>query len=355
MEKIKVLVVDDSAFMRKVIPQILQEDGSIEVVGTAKDGTEAFKKTTELNPDVITMDVEMPGMDGLKTLGLIMSEKPTPVIMLSAYTPKGAEITLQALEYGAVDFVCKPSGEISLDIKKVQKELLEKIKAAKNIDVSKLSFIMPEGGGSVKKEKQQDAVIEAMVCIASSTGGPRALTEVVPKITKRSLPAAYLIVQHMSEGFTATLASRLNSQSVIKVKEAVDGEEIFAGTAYLAPGNFHMEILEDRGRYFIALNQKPTKNGVRPSADYTMASVSEKFAGKKIGVVLTGMGKDGAEGSEKLKKMKAVIIAQDKETSVIYGMPRAVAEKGLADKVLPLNAIAAEIMSEIEKAGEKAL
>jgi len=353
MEKIKVLVVDDSAFMRKVIPQILQEEGSIEVVGTAKDGTEAFKKTVELNPDVITMDVEMPGMDGLKTLGLIMSEKPTPVIMLSAYTPKGAEITLQALEYGAVDFVCKPSGEISLDIKKVQKELLEKIKAAKNIDVSKLTFIMPDGAGTVKKEMQQDAKIGTIVCIASSTGGPRALTEVIPKITKRSLPAAYLVVQHMSEGFTATLASRLNSQSVIKVKEAEDAEEIKAGNVYLAPGNFHMEILNEGERYFIVLNQKPPKNGVRPSADYTMASVAEKFKGKKIGVVLTGMGKDGAEGSEKLKKVKGIIIAQDKDSCVIYGMPRAVAERGLADRILPLSSIAEEIMSEIEKTGDK--
>lgn len=353
MEKIRVLVVDDSAFMRKVIPQIIQEDGEIEVVGTARDGTEAFKKTTELNPDVITMDVEMPGMDGLKTLGLIMSEKPTPVIMLSAYTPKGAEITLQALEYGAVDFVCKPSGEISLDIKKVQKELLEKIKAAKNIDVAKLAFIMPEGTDSIKKEKQQDGKIEVMVCIASSTGGPRALTDVIPKITKRSLPAAYLVVQHMSEGFTTTLASRLNSQSVIKVKEATDAEEILSGIVYLAPGDFHMEIVNDNGKYFIALNQKPAKNGVRPSADYTMASVAEKFNGKKIGVVLTGMGKDGTEGCEKLKKAGAVILAQDKETSVIYGMPKAVAEKGVVDRVLPLNEIAGEIMDQVEKAGDK--
>jgi two-component system chemotaxis response regulator CheB len=354
MEKIKVLVVDDSAFMRKVIPQILQEDGTIEVIGTAKDGADAFKKTIELNPDVITMDVEMPGMGGLKTLGMIMSEKPTPVIMLSAYTPKGAEITLQALEYGAVDFVCKPSGEISLDIKKVQKELLEKIKAAKNIDVAKLAFMIPDEAEKVQKEKQQDGKIEVMVCIASSTGGPRALTEVVPKITKRSLPAAYLIVQHMSEGFTATLAARLNSQSVIKVKEAQEGEEIKAGNCYLAPGNFHMEIRNENDKYFIALNQKPAKNGVRPSADYTMASVAGIFKGKKMGVVLTGMGKDGAEGCDILKKSKAVIIAQDKDSSVIYGMPRVIAEKGLADRILPLTAIAQEIMSEIEKAGDAA-
>jgi two-component system chemotaxis response regulator CheB len=351
MEKIKVLVVDDSAFMRKVIPQIIQEDEAIEVVATAKDGTDAFKKATELNPDVITMDVEMPGMDGLKTLGLIMSEKPTPVIMLSAYTPKGAEITMQALEYGAVDFVCKPSGEISLDIKKVQKELLEKIKAAKNIDVSKLTFMETSGLETKTKEKQQDTGVAAMVCIASSTGGPRALTDVVPKITKRSLPAAYLIVQHMSEGFTTTLASRLNSQSVIKVKEAEDGEEVKAGTAYLAPGNFHMEISGENGKYFIILNQKPAKNGVRPSADYTMASVADKFKGKKIGVILTGMGKDGTEGCDKLKKSGAYVIAQDKDTSVIYGMPRAVSERNLSDVILPLHGIADAIMAEVEKAG----
>ena len=249
---------------------MLQENGCVEVVGTAKDGTDAFKKTVELNPDVITLDVEMPGMDGLKTLGLIMSEKPTPVIMLSAYTPKGAEITLQALEYGAVDFVCKPSGEISLDIKKVQAELIEKIKAAKNIDISKLAYLRPEDTEQITKEKQQDTSLKAIVCIASSTGGPRALTDVVPRIAKRNMPAAYLIVQHMSEGFTATLASRLNSQSMIKVKEGEDGEEIKAGTAYLAPGNFHMEILaESDGRYYISLNQKPLKNGVRPAADIT--------------------------------------------------------------------------------------
>ncbi len=349
-EKIRVLVVDDSAFMRKVIPQIIQEDTSMEVVGTARDGKDAFKKAAELSPDVITMDVEMPGMDGLSTIGLIMKEKPTPVIMLSAYTPRGAEITLRALEQGAVDFVCKPSGAISLDIKKVQKELHEKIRAAANIDMSKITPV-EEGGAEVSKEKFQDKTPTVMVCIASSTGGPRALTSVVPKITKMSLPAAYLVVQHMSEGFTATLASRLNSQSVIKVREAKDGEEILAGTAYLAPGNFHMEILRDNGRYFITLNQKPQKNGVRPSADYTMASVAERFEGKKIGVILTGMGKDGAEGAEKMKKAGAVVMAQDRETSVIYGMPRVVAERGFADRVLPLESVADNIMEEIEKAG----
>jgi two-component system, chemotaxis family, protein-glutamate methylesterase/glutaminase len=350
MEKIKVLVVDDSAFMRKVIPQMLQEDGSVEVIGTAKNGPDAFKKTIELNPDVITLDVEMPGMDGLKTLGMIMSEKPTPVIMLSAYTPKGAEITMQALEYGAVDFVCKPSGEISLDIKKVQSELIEKIKAAKNIDMSKLAFVRPEDKEEITKEKQQDIKLRAIVCIASSTGGPRALTEVIPKITKRNMPAAYLVVQHMSEGFTATLASRLNSQSMIKVKEGRDGEEIKAGTVYLAPGNFHMEILgELDGMYHISLNQKPLKNGVRPAADYTMASVAERFKGRTIGVILTGMGKDGAEGAEKIKKAGGTVIAQDKDTCVIYGMPKVAAERGVVDIVAPLDRIAFEITGQIEK------
>jgi two-component system chemotaxis response regulator CheB len=355
MEKIKVLVVDDSAFMRKVIPQILQEDGAIEVIGTAKDGSDAFKKTMELSPDVITMDVEMPGMDGLKTLGMIMNEKPTPIIMLSAYTPKGAEITMQALEYGAVDFVCKPSGEISLDIKKVQRDLIEKIKAAKNIDASKLLFMHPEGVEREQKEKQQDQKVSVIVCVASSTGGPRALTDVMPKITRRSLPAAYLIVQHMSEGFTATLASRLNSQSIVKIKEAEDGEEIKSGTAYLAPGNFHMEILGEGDTYYISLNQKPAKNGVRPSADYTMASVAERFKGGKIGVILTGMGKDGAEGAEKLKKAGGLVLAQDKESCVIYGMPRVAVERGVVDRVVELGSMAGEIMAGIERAGEAKL
>jgi len=332
MGKIRVLVVDDSAFMRKIIPQILQEDDGIEVIDTAKDGQEAFKKTIELKPDVITLDVEMPKMNGLATLGYIMSERPTPVIMLSAYTPKGAEITLQALEYGAVDFVCKPSGEISIDIKKVKDELISKIKIAATTDASKLTFFAPETVEKKATEKEKEIKDFVLVIIATSTGGPRALSEFIPKIP-RNLPAAYLVVQHMSQGFTKTLAERLNSQSLISIKEAEDGEIITAGRAYVAPGNYHMEIEKIDGNYIIALNQKPTRLGVRPSADMTLFSAAEKFEGKSIAVVLTGMGKDGSAGVERLKAKKALVLAQDKDSSVIYGMPRAVIERGLADEV----------------------
>jgi two-component system chemotaxis response regulator CheB len=348
MEKTRVLVVDDSAFMRKIIPDMLNEDPDIEVIGTARDGREAFKKTMELSPDVITLDVEMPELDGLHTLGYIMSEKPTPVIMLSAYTPKGADTTIKALQYGAIDFVCKPSGEISLDIKKIAAELKEKIKAAKNINTANMKFELPDDIVVKHNEKELDQKNEIMVVIATSTGGPRALTDVIPKIP-RNLPASYLVIQHMSEGFTKTLADRLNSASMIHVKEAAQGEIIKAGTAYVAPGNYHMEIIKTGSDYRIDLNQKPTRLGVRPSADMTFFSAAKVFEGSLIGVVLTGMGKDGTAGVEKIKEKHARIIVQNKETSVIYGMPKTVIEKGYADTILPITGIADGIADEIKK------
>jgi two-component system chemotaxis response regulator CheB len=353
MAKIKVLVVDDSAFMRKIIPDMLQEDRDIEVIGTAKDGRDAFKKTMELAPDVITLDVEMPGMDGLHTLGYIMSEKPTPVIMLSAYTPKGADTTIRALQYGAMDYVCKPSGEISLDIKKIQAELIEKIKQAKTIDISKSLFILHEDIEKKEIEKPAAQKNEILVIIAASTGGPRALTEVITKIP-RDLPASFLVIQHMSEGFTRTLAERLNSASLIHVKEAENGEILKAGHAYLAPGNFHMEISKTGGDYRVELNQKPPRLGVRPSADMTLFSAAKVFEGSMVAVILTGMGKDGTAGVEKVREKKSRIIAQDRETSVIFGMPKSVIDKGYADVILPLDEIADGIAAQIRKLKEGA-
>jgi two-component system chemotaxis response regulator CheB len=282
-----------------------------------------------------------------------MSEKPTPVIMLSAYTPKGAETTIKALQFGAVDYVCKPSGEISLDIKKVQAELIEKIKAAKNIDITKMPFILPSDIEPAKKENETAQKNEVMVIIATSTGGPRALTEVIPNIP-RGLPASYLVVQHMSEGFTKTLAQRLNAASLIRVKEASQGEEIKAGTAYLAPGDFHMEISKKGADYCISLNKKPQRLGVRPCADMTLFSAAEVFEGKIIVAVLTGMGRDATAGVEMVRMKKGRIIAQDKETSVIYGMPKSVIDRGYADRILPLTSVASAIASEITAASEEA-
>lgn len=353
MSPIKVLVVDDSLFMRKIIPQILEEDKEIQVIDTARGGLEAIKKIVQLKPDVITLDVEMPGMDGLETLNKIMKSYPTPVIMLSAYTPKGAEITLKALEYGAIDFVSKPSGEISLDIKKVQRELIEKVKVAKTIDLSKLKIIPPKEISVDKSFSFKTETIKALVIIAASTGGPNALHEIFPKLEKKNLPISYLVVQHMSSGFTTMLASRLNSISMLNVKEAEDREEIKSEIIYLAPGNFHMEIENVGNKMLISLNQKPTIHGVRPAADYTMASVANNFNGYIISVILTGMGKDGASGAEKIKEKGGFVIAQNKETSVIFGMPKVAIERGVVDVIAPLQKIPQIINSQVENLLEK--
>lgn len=335
--------------MRKIIPQILEEDREIKVIDTARDGLEAIKKIDLLKPDVITLDVEMPGMDGLETLQKIMKDYPTPVIMLSAYTPKGAEITLKALEYGAVDFIRKPSGEISLDIKKVQKELIEKIKIAKTIDLSKLRLLTKKEVSIDKSLSLKAEKIKTLVVIAASTGGPRALYEILSRLEKKNFLVSYLIVQHMSSGFTATLASRLNLISLLNVKEAEDKEEIRPETIYIAPGNFHMEIENINDRIHISLNQKPAIHGVRPAADWTMTSVAKNFQGNIVSVILTGMGKDGASGAEKIKEKGGIVIAQDKESCVIFGMPRVAIEKGVVDIVAPLNKIPDIINEEIEK------
>lgn len=347
MEKIKVLVVDDSAFMRKIISEMLKEDREIEVIGTAKDGKEALKYTIENSPDVITMDMEMPGLNGLQTLKYIMDEKPTPVIMLSAYTKKGADITMQALENGAFDFVCKPSGEISIDIKKIQKELIEKIKLAKSVDIKKIKFYETEKVDEVLKEKKAELKNKVLTIIISSTGGPKALSDVVPRLP-RDLDASFLVIQHMAPGFTTSLASRLNSQSLIEVKEAEEGDEIKPCRVLLAPGNFHLEIKKEGEIYKVELNQKPPRLGVRPCADITIFSAVKNFEGKILCVILTGMGKDGTAGAEKVKEKKGFVIAQDKETSVIFGMPKSAIDKGVVDRVVSLDSMANAIIEEIK-------
>ncbi|MBP7791581.1 MAG: chemotaxis response regulator protein-glutamate methylesterase [Candidatus Goldbacteria bacterium] len=353
MEPIKVLVVDDSSFMRKIIPQLLEEDSEIKVIDSARDGMEALKKIQRLRPDVVTLDIEMPGMNGLETLCKIMKDYPMPVIMLSAYTPEGAEITLKALEYGAIDFIRKPSGEISLDIKKVQKELIEKIKIAKTIDLSKLKCITKKEFTIDKSSGLNAEMVKTLVIIAASTGGPRALYEILPKLEKKNFPVSFLVIQHMSSGFTSTLASRLNSISMLNVKEAEDGEEILPETIYIAPGNFHMGIKNINDKIYVLLNQEPAMHGVRPAADMTMVSVAKNFNGSIISVILTGMGKDGTAGAEKIKEKGGRVIAQDKETSVIFGMPRIAIEKGVVDVVAPLQKISEIINVEIEKMLEK--
>jgi two-component system chemotaxis response regulator CheB len=396
MSRIRVLVVDDSAFMRKILTDILKASSDIEVIGRARNGQEAIEKVTELRPDVVTMDIEMPGLDGLQALGYIMSECPTPVIMLSGAESEHADVTLTAFQYGAVDFILKPSGNISLDMAKVKDELTKKVKAAANVGVHKLGFIeeksqkekghnkikMPEivepyeSSMVVEKSKKDikskkavqsqnpksDAIYEGsqkeriepgqksrtkkIVIIGSSTGGPRALQQVIPLLPS-NLHAPVLVVQHMPPGFTKSLAERLNAQSMIKVREATDGDILQSGTVYIAPGDFHMTIKQQKIngelKEVIVLSKGEKVQGVRPSVDVLLNSIASIYGQNSLGVILTGMGSDGSDGIKKLKLAGGKVIAEDESTCVVYGMPRSVIEQKLADYILPINRIAESI------------
>jgi two-component system chemotaxis response regulator CheB len=346
--KIRVLVVDDSALMRQMISDILNSDKGIEVMTTARDGEDAIKKVTELKPDVVTLDVEMPRLDGLHALGYIMSEIPTPVVMVSAYTQKGAEATFRALEYGAVDFVPKPSGPVSRDIRTVGDELIAKVKVAARVDLDTLNFIRPKRIPEGLKVKPKKIIPEVrVIAIGASTGGPRALGQILPQLDP-DIPAALLIVQHMAKGFTKTFAARLNREAKIEVKEAEAGERIEPGKALIAPGGYHMavrrEVTGNKAPGVIRLNQEPPVYGLRPTVDSMMLSAAEIYGDKTVGVILTGMGRDGAKGMKAIKDDKGKTIAQDKDTCVAYGMPKAAVEEGAVDKIVPLDKIPQEIM-----------
>lgn len=378
MDKIRVMIVDDSAFMRKVITDMLSSDPDIEVVGTARDGKDAWQKLEKYQPNLITLDVEMPEVGGLAFLEKLMAEKPLPVIMLSTLTKIGAEATIKALSLGAVDFISKPSGSISLDMNKIHDELIHKVKVAvkaklKPPKASKIqppvkgSFVVkpdvkaeqpvkveppiktePPSGVKVTEKIQQPpssgGSVQKIVAIGTSTGGPRALQEVIPHLPA-NLPAAVLIVQHMPKGFTHSLAQRLDQQSKIRVKEAQAGDRLQNGWAFLAPGGLHM-VLEKNGA--IALNQDPPILGVRPAVDILFKSIAKNHSGQVVGVIMTGMGRDGTEGMTALKEKGAKAIAEEQSTCVVYGMPKSVVDKGLADKVVPLPQIADEIVKMLQ-------
>lgn len=353
MTKTRVLVVDDSAFMRKVISDMIARDAAFEVVGTARDGVDALDKIEKLQPDVVTLDVEMPRKDGLETLRELMVKHPVPVVMLSSMTQAGTKATMEALALGAVDFIAKPSGAISLDIETVQDELIRKLKAAVGARIRPAYSVVPKPRPIVRKrEPPQPAASMGggaqptiAVAIGASTGGPRALEEVVRQFPK-DLPAAILVVQHMPAGFTRSMAERLNQIASIRVKEAEEGDRLTAGIAYIAPGDFHMTVSKDQ---VIHLEQTPPVNYVRPSVDVTMLGLPNVYSNRLIGVILTGMGKDGAAGMAKIKAEGGVTIVQDESTSTIYSMPRAVVENGDADFVLPLERIGDAVVRAVMK------
>jgi len=354
-----VLVVDDSAFMRRLISQILESSGEFRVAGTARNGLDALQKVHTLDPELVTMDVDMPELDGLQALGYIMSETPRPVVMLSAATThSGHDATFRALELGAVDFVRKPSGPISLDLAKVTNRLLSALRAAAQANVRGVRMLavtrLPVRGTPAKPslsiQSTEPRVTPAgtgarrVVAIASSTGGPRALAELVPSLP-RFLGAAVLVVQHMPAGFTKSLAQRLHAMSKLPVSEAEAGEPVLEDRVYLAPGGLHMALEGTLGATTIALDDSAPIWGVRPSADPLFRSVAERFGPDAVAVVLTGMGRDGADGTRAIREAGGRAVLQDRSTSTIFGMPNAALQIAGADRVAALGEIAPAIVA----------
>ncbi|GAB6109212.1 protein-glutamate methylesterase/protein-glutamine glutaminase [Fusibacter bizertensis] len=354
--KIKVLVVDDSAFMRKVIADMISSDDGMEVVGTAKNGEEALQLIVSLKPAVVTMDIEMPKMDGLTALKQIMEVSPMPVIMLSSLTTNGAVETLKALDYGAFDFITKPTSLIKVSTPEVREELLNKIRIASRTKVNKPSIIerrvrptavIQNNDQSRTKNLGLKTKFKKLIAIGTSTGGPRALQDVIPYIP-RDIDAGILIVQHMPPGFTKSLAERLDGMSQIQVKEAEDGDVISAGVAYLAPGDSHVKVTKQAGQYVIKLDNGERVSGHKPSVDAMMYSIADLNERDVIGVIMTGMGADGADGLSRVKANHGYIIAQDEESCVVFGMPKSTIKLGVVDKVVSLNNIANEIVKAME-------
>ncbi|MBP2439654.1 MULTISPECIES: chemotaxis response regulator protein-glutamate methylesterase [unclassified Paenibacillus] len=359
MAPFDVLVVDDSIFMRKIISDFISEDPGLRVVGTAKNGREAIEMVKKLNPHAVTMDIEMPEMNGLDALRTIMREHPVPVIMLSSLTQDGATETIRALELGAFDFVGKPSGSISLDLYKVKQNLLEKLRVAvrtrmKGIQVPTRSAAasLQAAKPAVKLERKstipRGGSFEHLVAIGTSTGGPRALHQVLSQIPD-GFGAPVLIVQHMPPNFTKSLAQRLDSSSYLRVVEAEAGMVLESGTAYVAPGGFHMTATRNGAHsYKIHLSKEEHRNGHRPSVDVMFESLLPLKELKRHIVIMTGMGSDGSKGMMALKQSGAITtIAEAEQTCVVYGMPRAAVELGCVTHVLPQQQIAGKLIQAV--------
>jgi len=330
-----VLIVDDSAIMRKLITDILKKDPDIEVVGQASNGREAIEKAKQLKPEVITLDIEMPEMDGLTALSILKKELPnSKIIMFSSLTQEGAKATLEALAKGAFDFVPKPSTKSFLEsVKKIENELIPKIKAAGDLPEHKICRTFFQA----TKAKLR-AGLYKVLGIGVSTGGPQTLLEIFREMPA-NFPAPILIVQHMPPLFTKQLAERLDKVTPLKVKEAEDGEPVREGFVYIAPGDYHMTVSAENREKRIRLNQGPPVNNCRPAVDVLFNSLAEVYNGTCLALVLTGMGKDGAEGAKKIKAKGGAVLAQDAKSSVVFGMPRAVIEAGVADEILNLSEI----------------
>ncbi|MCQ6557899.1 protein-glutamate methylesterase/protein-glutamine glutaminase [Paenibacillus mendelii] len=416
MTSYRVLVVDDSAFMRKIISDLITADKQFEIIATATNGQEAIDAVEQWKPDVITLDLEMPEMNGLEALGHIMRKRPTPIIMMSSTSDDGTRETIKALQYGAFDFIRKPAGPLSPDIQNVGEQLLEKLRIAVltrrpsipadsiftrplapaelhkqngkekplkpgKKEAAETKPVRPKLEPVLKKERIKPAVLPSkpavtspeelfaeqaeppkssskpkptlsfrhLVAIGTSTGGPRALHEVISSLPG-SFPAPVLVVQHMPPKFTHSLAQRLNTFSALHVKEAEGGERVYAGIVYIAPGGFHMELAKDASGYYIKLTQSEPRSGHRPSVDVMFESCVPYPELQRHSVIMTGMGSDGVKGMKALKDSGAQsAIAEAEESCVVYGMPRSAIEAGVATSVVPLKKIASTLVDQVMK------
>ncbi len=340
MSKIKVLVVDDSAIVRKIFSEELSCFPDIEVVGTAPDPFVARDKILRLKPDVITLDVEMPKMDGITFLKKLMKHYPLPVIIVSSLTQKGGKMTLEALESGAIEVIAKPGGSYSIGDMSLQ--LAEKIRAASKVRMVKRDLTSPSETVKAEKIMALSQTSNKVIAIGASTGGVEALKEVLSKLPPNSPGIA--VVQHMPAKFTTSFAERLNDLCQIKVKEAEDHDSVVPGTALIAPGNFHMILRRSGTRYYVEVKDGPMVHHQRPAVDILFKSTAKYAGANSIGVILTGMGSDGAAGLLEMKQAGASTIAQDEKTCIVFGMPNEAIKLGATDKVVPLSQVAEEII-----------
>ncbi len=360
---IKVVVVDDSAFMRKSLSMMLESDPGIRVVATARDGRDGIEMIRQHTPDIVTMDIEMPGMDGLTALGIIMKEMPLPVLMVSSLTTEGAQATMDALAKGAVDFIPKELSYVSLDIVKIREELISKVRGI--VQSRSLGFRLQrirsavqgtQAGGQRPPAakpvfRRPDRSDYKAIVVGVSTGGPMALLQILPKLPA-SLPVGMAIVQHMPPHFTKSMSDRLNSLSQVQVKEAENGDAMQPGLVLVAPGGRHMTFERSGAQVRVRIGDEPRESLYHPSADVMIRSAVDVYNAPLVGLIMTGMGKDGLLGLKALKQRGGYVIAQDEETCVVYGMPKAAVDEGVSDAVVPLGDIPATVSSIFPGAGK---
>lgn len=345
--KTKVLVVDDSSLARKMLEKELNKDPSIEVVGTAPDAYVARDKIVELEPDVITLDIEMPKMDGLTFLKKIMQHNPLPVVVVSSLSQDGSDVAMKAIDLGAVEVVGKPGNEYGREMKDLSVHLREKVKAAARVDIQRYRSVFennnnPSGSRTTLSEVE---ATDKLVAIGASTGGVQALKRVIPRLPASS--PGVLITQHMPSGFTSSFAESMNDESPMQVKEAQDKDRVRDGLVLLAPGDYHM-VLESRGaQKRVRIKSGPMVNNQRPSCDVLFKSVAKEAGMNAIGVIMTGMGNDGVKGLLKMKEAGAFTIGQDEETSTVYGMPKEAHEAGAVEQQVALDAIPSTILRKL--------